>query len=355
VFSSAVYGSYQSTKRNSAGMSFTICLLMLILIIFSSILHGNFLIVSRGSQYSYQLSIIGIFLSIYFANSIFIRYLSIGIISILFCLNINSIFSTYTYFKLNPAITDQLITRYSPNSKNWIGLVQQIKLVPDGPVLIAGYPGTAKPHFISSAIEPRGSIISTDIQKFWDLYSIPLLVQQKDFTLSDLFAIEPRAIKGDPINRINASKLAPLTNIAIINEASRDPIDWPDNTKLISRYRWRFSPIGDILQKNIYSNIELKIDGKLINKDWVGSAIIKNSITISPTCSQNCEQVYFEVVFSNNIDDDDLVIPFELSHYKIINNKLIIKYNDLRSSSILFELKRNKQLENIYLFQVETK
>jgi len=269
-------------------------------------------------------------------------------------LNINSVVNTYDYFKLIPANADKFITRYSPLSKNWVGLTDHIKFLPGGPVLISGFLGTAKPHFISSIIEPRGSIIGTDIQKFWDLYSIPLLEQQKDFTPNDLLIIKPGTPKINLSIKTNASMLAELTNIAIIEEESSDPIDWPENMKLISRYRWRFSPIGDVIQKNIYSDILLNIDGKVIGKDRTGSVNITDNITILPSCSKNCEQLYCELIFRDKVDNKDLVLPVALTQYKIIKNKLIFKYDPLKLPSILINFKKHNRLENIYLFEINS-
>jgi len=308
-------------KKIKAVTPLFIAFLILIFIVIISLIQNQFFITIRGTQYTYQFTVIGLlFASVFFKNYLAKTFALIFLI-LLFLINTYSVLGTLYRLETVSHDKDTVLIRYNPYFTNWIGFKNKIDSLGNGPILITGFNSTAKPHFLTSIIEPKSTVLGSDIQKFWKVYEIDTFIN-KNFHLKDMLNISPK--KQASSIKYELENLIHNTNSAIIPEFAQNPIDWIGENKLITWDRWRFKSIGDVLNKNTKSNIEIYIDDKLVGINSSTKIDITKSIIVNNKCSSDNSLTSYELSFNQPIQAKNITIePFN-TKFNILDNTISI-------------------------------
>lgn len=355
----AIWGLFK--KRKPGAYVLGVAFVVLIIVAFHSSITGQPFMLIRSQQYAFSYTVIGLVSAMSLSKNWQIRFPLIAITLCLMTINISTIWSTVQHLSKYDDRTDPIIIRYSPHSELWTQFLTHVNYQENTPVLITGYNSTAKPLLIASLIEPRPNYMGAYIRNFWNIMTPPPKNNNKSNShggygihkniLTSLFYEQlPDINKG-------IEEMDEKSRLAIIMAGSDDPEEWQEK-RLISRQRKRFFPIGDIIERNQWSPLQLEIDGLSIPAEYNEIKHVNENLNIQfkqkPTIETARE---FELIFDSDIKEEDVAPDQNFKENiqisfkgKILTGRTIGK--SVQSFSIKFSRKGGLNLKQLRLVEV---
>lgn len=313
----AMWALFRTRKPGAyiLGAAFTV---LFIVTLHSVIISQPFMLV-RSQQYAFSYIVIGLVLALSLIKN---WQLKLPVIAIALCLmgiNISTIWSTVQHLSKYDDRSDPIILRYSPHSELWTQFLKQANRQGNTPVLITGYDSTAKPLLIASLIEPRPNFMGASIRNFWNIMT-PItdkpVTQKSSFEkfMSYIFSTDAYGAHKNILAQLpykldihkGIEEMNEKSRLAIIMAGSDDPEEWQEK-RLISRQRKRFFPIGDIIERNQWSSMQLEIDGLSVPTEYNEMKHINDSLNIQLK-QEPIETIReFELIFDSVIKEEDVV------------------------------------------------
>ena len=312
----------------------------------------------RSQQYAFSYVAIGLIIAVSLLKKWQIKLPVILITLCLMAINISSIWSTVQHLSKHNDRSDPIIFRYSPKSDLWQQFLKNTNAPENTPILITGYNTTAKPHLIASLIEPRPNYFGASIRKFWPIMTTSVISTVSDvstvkkesyflYFLHHFFSADSHAahenilalfpFKVDMAHEIE--EMDKKSRLAIIMSGSEDPEEWRER-RLIQLKRKRFFPIGDIIERSVWSPVRVEIDGQNVHPQYSGSKHVNKEITIHLQ-HRNENIVYeFELVFDSMIREEDITSNIEKNeNFQLSFNGKILTGRTLTGNIDYFSIK----------------
>ncbi len=287
----AIWGLFKKSRPGTYILG--AALAVLIIVTLHSLIISQYFVLVRSQQYAFSYIAIGLALALSLIKSWQLKLPLIAVTLSLIGLNISTIWSTVQHLSQYDDRSDPIIIRYSPRSSLWAQFLKHANLQGNTPVLITGYDSTAKPLLIASLIEPRPNYMGAHIRNFWNMMPMsppPKKESYKSLSYSYevygpraygahniIFNTVPYWLLPDTIKGV--AEMNEKSRLAIIMVGSEDPEEWQEK-RLISRLRKRFFPIGDIIERDQWSPLQLEIDGLLVPAEYNEMKHINESLNI---------------------------------------------------------------------------
>lgn len=369
----AVWGLFR-TRRPGAYVLGT-ALVVLLIVTLHSLRSGETFMLVRSQQYAFSYIVIGLVLTLSLIKNWRLKFPLIAITLCLMGINITTIWSTAQHLFKYDDRSDPTIIRYSPSSYLWVKFLKQANRQGSTPVLITGYDSTAKPLLIASLIEPRPNYMGAYIRNFWNIMpsppknivkSVPRQVDPETldrmiYRMSRSYGAHKNIFTPMPYDQLpdinkGIEGMNGKSRLAIIMVGSDDPEEWQEK-RLISRQRKRFFPIGDIIERDQWSPIQLVIDGLSVPTEYNEMKHVNESLNIQFK-QEPVETVHeFELIFDSVIKEEDIVPnpgfkdSIQISFKgKILTARILGK--NVQSFSIKFSRKGGLNLKQLRLVEV---
>lgn len=363
----AIWGLFR--KKSPGAYVLGAALVVLLIVALHSVIISQPFMLVRSQQYAFSYIAIGLVIALSLANNWRLRFPLVVITLCLTSINLSTIWSTVQHLSKYDDRSDPIILRYSPRSELWAQFLKQVNRQGNTPVLITGYNSTAKPLLIASLIEPRPNYMGAYIRNFWNIMAPitdKLATQKSVFerVMGHVFSTDAygahKNILAQLPYKLDINKriegMNEKSRLAIIMVGSDDPEEWQEK-RLISRQRKRFFPLGDIIERNQWSSVQLEIDGQSVPVEYYGIKHINEHLNIEFK-QEPIETVReIEVEFDSVIKEED-VAPDPNDKDKIqvsFKGKLLTVRNDGKhalSFSIKILRKGGLNLKQLRLVEV---
>lgn len=312
----AIWGLFRTSRPGTYVLG--AALVVLVIVTLHSLKTSESFMLVRSQQYAFSYIVIGLVLAMSLIKSWWAKSPLIVITFCLVAINISTIRSTVKHLYQYDDRSDPIILRYSPRSELWTQFLKYANRQGNTPILITGYNSTAKPLLIASLIEPRPNYMGAYIRNFWNIMSPP----PKNKYSSNIYGAHRNIFTSMPYEQIpginkGIEVMNEKSHLAIIMTGSDDPEEWQEK-RLISRQRSRFFPIGDIIDRNQWSPLQLEIDGLSVPFDYKQMKHIDESLNIKVK-QQSSETVReLELIFDSDIKEEDIALnPSFSENYQI--------------------------------------
>lgn len=330
--------------------------IVLVIVAFHSSMTGQPFMLVRSQQYAFSYIAIGLIAAISLSKNWLIKFPLVLVALCFMGINLSTIWSTTQHLAKYDDRTDPIIIRYSPRSELWTQFLSHANHQENNPVLITGYNSTAKPLLIASLIEPHPNYIGASIRKFWNVMALPFgSIKHGGYGIhKNILA----ALFYDQLPDINKGieEMDEKSRLAIIMSGSDDPEEWQEK-RLISRQRKRFSPIGDLIERDQWSPLQLEIDGLPVPIEYNGTKHINENLNIQFKQEPTEKIREFELIFDSNIEEGDVMPDQSLKDKvqislkgKILTGRIIGK--NTQSLPIKFLRKEELNLKQLRLVEV---